>query len=113
MISDRQFLSVPTSKSFYGRGQAYDISTRERCFVQERDGARRPRASRRDQASTNDLVSTRDRVSTNDLVSDRDSKSAIDRVSEKSLRAIKRVRGPQKSLRTIKESTDYKRVYGL
>ena len=69
---------------------------RERSFVQKRDGARRPRASRRDQASTNDLMSTKDRVLAIDHVLDRDRKLTIDRVSDQ-------------SLRTIKESTDYKR----
>ena len=64
-------------------------------------------STRRDQASTNDLVSTRDRVSTIDHVLDRDSESAIDRVSEKSLWTMKRVCGP------LKESEDHRRVYKL
>ena len=107
MILDRQFLIIPTSKPFYGRGRAYDISTQERSFVQERDGARRLRASRKDLASTNNLELTKDCVSTIDHVLDRDSKSAKDCVSEKSLWTMKRVCGP------LKETEDHKRVYRL
>ena len=123
MILDRQFLSVPTSKPFYGSGLAYSISTRERSSVQ--DGATRPRASRRrDRASTNELVLTRDCVSmtdhasdrgrVKDLVPDRDSESWIDSVSEKSPRTTKESTDYKRESTDYKrESTDYKIVYGL
>ena len=66
---------------------------------------------KRDRVLTTDHASYRGQVK--DLVPDRDSESSIDRVSEKSLWTTKRVQGPPKNLQTIKESTDYKRVYGL
>ena len=117
MILDRQFfVCFPQASPSTVEGERTIFPRKRGVSYKRRDDARRPRKSRKDQASTNDLVSTRDRVSTIDHVSDRDSESAIDRVSEKSLRTTKRVRGPpesqrtiKESLRTIKEYMDYKR----
>ena len=65
---------------------------------------------RRDRASTNNLVPTRDRVSTTDHASDRG--RVKDLVPDRD-RELTRDRVSDKSLRTIKESTEYIRVYGL
>ena len=81
-------------------------------------------ASRKDQASMNNLVLTRDCVSmtdhawnrgrVKDLVPDRDSKSCIDRVSEKSPRTTKESTDYKRDSTDYKRgSTDYKRVHGL